>query len=390
MLGPSHGSVLPLGDGRNTKTWFSAVHPLPTWGLGIAIGPFETTRESIPLAGDRTLEVNRCFLPADREAFLRSTAELPAILRHLESTFGPYPFGGEPLNLVQTLAGSSSHATWVGIGSGLLLEAPQEHSQPEDDSRALEQVTRALAHELGHQWWGIGLSASSWCDAWLHESFASYGELTYLGASRGAGSMEIAFQNLVPDISPKHRLWVCHRAQRTAGMAAQPVLWFKGPWVLRTLAWELGGTAQLNRCLAAFQEQYRHSVASTEDLKAVLQRETGRSWDRFFEEWFRGRGYPRVRGVVQVEGDRMLVSIRNDETGGRRFHVPVEVCWNSRGREMAQSVMLEPGHNQLVIAADQPQDVRVRGLDEVLGLHHVRVVTPAPQIALPGGSGDRK
>ena len=41
------------------------------------------------------------------------------------------------------------------------------------------------AHEVAHQWWGIGVDFASYHDQWLSEGFANFSGLWYLQTVRG-------------------------------------------------------------------------------------------------------------------------------------------------------------------------------------------------------------
>lgn len=367
-------------DGSTTFD-FQLDHAVPTWALGFAFGPYQLKTQVWPAAGGPlTLEFYR--LEEHREAFDRVMGELPAILTSLEATFGPYPFPNERLAVVETLSASSANATWTGLGSELFLEAEPARSSAQDETQTSSVTTRlgasrVLSHELSHAWWGIGLSVASWQDAWLHESFASYGELVYLGASQGAARQEEAFQTFASGISPKSRLQMCPLASRSAATASSPVLWFKGPWVLRAMRQEIGGEAPWSQALGTFQAEHRFQTVRTSDWMATLEAQTGHSWQRFFDEWFVGKGYPRVRGIARVVPGGIELRINNHQGEDRNFHVPIDLTWTEAGVAKRQRILLEPGMQVLQVKADKPQDVRVEGLDQILGLNFVRVLPDA-------------
>jgi len=295
------------------------------------------------------------------------------MLAELERVFGPYPFPETRLAIVETLSLSSANATWTGLSSNLMCPK-LEDSQSEDAERILQHASRVLSHELGHSWWGQGLSVRSWEDIWLHESFSSYGELMVLRALHGEERQHFAYQSMVANVSPKARLRMSGRAGRSAHTASHRVLWFKGPWVLRTLQYEVGDDPTWFRSLANFQAQHRFQTVTTQDFIDTLETTTERPWTRFFQEWFEGQAFPRIRGAVQVQADGLLLRVDNFEDEIRSFHVPIELTWTEGSEARRQRILLEPGKNEIRIKARAPEKVAVEGLENVLGLHHVRVV----------------
>ena len=130
------------------------------------------------------------------------------------------------------------------------------------------------------------------------------------------------------------------------------------------------------RTLRAFNLEHRYGNASTADFLAVLERESGGSWERFVEEWIYGRGFPKLEGEVSVRADSIHVSIRNTGSDGTGFHVPLDLAWSERGERIEKRIELAPGENELSIECQAaPSDVEVVALHRVLGKHAVQVQT---------------
>ena len=46
-----------------------------------------------------------------------------------------------------------------------------------------------IAHELAHQWWGVGVQPATYHDRWLSEGFAEFAGLWYMGHNRGSAEL---------------------------------------------------------------------------------------------------------------------------------------------------------------------------------------------------------
>ncbi len=364
-------SKVRMRDG-STRFSYELPHAVPTWAMGIAIGPFQVEERAWRDGAKNPIQIEVYRLPGTEKIWDRALDELPAILTHLETIFGPYPFPDQRLALVETQSFSPVNATWTGLSSKLIAAAAKGK---DPDGSQYQNLIRVLSHELGHSWWGHGLSVASWRDSWLHESFASYGELLYLGVSQGLPAQERAFGQLAASTSPKHRLAMCGRSGRNAATASAHVLWCKGPWVLRSLQFELDNDALWFDTLARFQSQYRFKTVRTEDLMECLEQSTEQSWERFFDEWFEGRGAPHLKGTVEVSWDKISLHIENLETPGLQFHVPIDLVWSEAGQAQRKRILLHPGSNHATIASHQPKNVQVEGLDQVLAQHYLRIIT---------------
>jgi aminopeptidase N len=67
----------------------------------------------------------------------------------------------------------------------------------------------------------------------------------------------------------------------------------------------------------------RYQKAGTEDFERVMEAESGRVLDRFFERWIYGSSIPRVRYQTTI-GERD-VRVRFEQTGNLVFDLPVTV-----------------------------------------------------------------
>src|ERR1041385_2772419 len=67
----------------------------------------------------------------------------------------------------------------------------------------------------------------------------------------------------------------------------------KGSWVLRMLRAELGEDLY-RRCIKTYLERHRFGNVTTEDLRAVIEELSGRSFDQFFDQWVYHAHHPEL------------------------------------------------------------------------------------------------
>src|SRR5216117_4230475 len=58
----------------------------------------------------------------------------------------------------------------------------------------------------------------------------------------------------------------------------------KGGWVLHMLRSQLGEDLY-RRCIKTYLERHQYGSVVTDDLRAVIEELSGRSYDRFFDQW---------------------------------------------------------------------------------------------------------
>lgn len=352
-------------------------YPIPTYGIGVAVGSFETVGGQLELPGHEEPVPLRYFvLPEDLPAARVQFADLEELLTVYSRAFGPWPFPDSKVGIVQGAWLTTDHSTLIGYGSSFPawrrrqgLKDPFEHRNRDYDS--------ILAHQLAHEWWGNSVGAVSWRDYWLHEGFATFAESLWLEHRYGRERADDFFAHLSERLRSDLSL-LRPQPVEDARRAFGPVLYLKGAWVLHLARHYLDDDERFFGALRRFQGTHRHDLASTEDLRRALERESeGQDlpfeWGRFFDEWVYGTGAPRLTGRVKAHGDRIEVEVDNDVAAGRSFLVPLDLAWIEDGDEVGKRLWLEPGTYREALPAARPERVRVEGLQRLLGRHRVVV-----------------
>jgi hypothetical protein len=159
------------------------------------------------------------------------------------------------------------------------------------------------AHEVAHQWWGNGVRAGSYRDAWLSEGLASFSALWYLQSERKRSDEYLKFldqykADIKDETDDAGPIWIGYRnATPTARRGYDVVIYEKGAWVfhmLRMLMLDLGKMSQerFTETLRDFYQSYRGKPATTDDFQSVVERHTGAPMNWFFDEWVKGTAIP--------------------------------------------------------------------------------------------------
>lgn len=145
-----------------------------------------------------------------------------------------------------------------------------------------------LAHELAHQWWGIGLACRDWSDFWLNEGIATFMADVFLGQQYGPArykhEIELAQQtyDALKRSGKDHAL--CYRERNFEKEVGGRLPYNKGAVVLDLLKQQLGDDVFWAGFKAYTREHWGKTVTS-EDLQSSMERAAGHSLAKFFDEW---------------------------------------------------------------------------------------------------------
>lgn len=199
----------------------------------------------------------------------------------------PYPWARYAQVCVNDfVAGGMENTTLTILTDSTLFSAACEGTQ---SSQGL------VAHELVHMWFGDLVTCKDWSHLWLNEGFATYYEALYDGHKNGRDAFLCNMREkaqTVLAVSDDTRP-IVHREFGDPGEQFSYLAYPKGAWVTHMLRSQLGEDL-FRRCVRSYLERHQYDSVVTEDLNAAIEDVSGRSFDRFFDQWIYHAHYPEL------------------------------------------------------------------------------------------------
>lgn len=316
------------GKERTTR-W---VTEAPTQVASFNIGEFQEFEITDPRIPPVTVHLNR-------EAHLRLRSLIPG-------QRAPHEVVGadlaNSLNFFSTMYGEPLFKQYFAT------EIPYSHGQAfpglihlswwtfqDTDPNGEHEVFRA--HEMAHQWWGIGVEPADYRDAWVSEGFATFSGLWY---------MQLSLRDNDKYFKPL-REW--RKQLRIAGDKTPPLglgyrildveperydlmVYRKGAWILHMLRNLMIDFRTMEEMafigmMQDFYRSHRGGRAATQDFQRVVERHLRMPMDWFFTQWVDGTDIPTYTfswtAEPAAEG-RYRVRMRVRQAGvGESFRMPV-------------------------------------------------------------------
>ena len=297
----SNGLLKAIVDkpGNKKQYQWSTRYPMAYYLLSFAVGnymdytiyakPAAMAPDSIPVQNyivDNATYFNTNKVNLDKT---------PAYIEKMSELYGLYPFKNEKYgHAMANIGGGMEHQTMTTLSSfgGTLI-----------------------AHELGHQWFGNNVTCATWNHIWINEGFASYSE--YLMIEK--------LPSLFPATSPATYMQNVHTdvlASTTGSVFVPDISLFdenrifssrfsynKGSAIIHTLRFEMQDDNKFFQTLKTFQQQFKDSVATADDFRAVAETVCGRSFADFFNQWYYGQGYPTFNVDCSKPGDSIFLKV---------------------------------------------------------------------------------
>jgi hypothetical protein len=219
---------------------------------------------------------------------------------------------------------------------------------PDDPANFSDLAGFFLAHEAAHQWWGQGVAPANYRERWLSEAWAQYSAALWIRERLGEGPFRSMMARMARWALRDDAAGAIHLGQRLGHLKQDPrafraVVYDKGAWVLHMLRGLVGDEAFFSGA-RAFLERFRYAKAGTEDLRAALEKASGRDLRPYFERWIYDSGLPVLRWSASTQataaGFRTTIEVQPQDLPGP---LPLQIGLSTAAGEEARTVLLEPG-----------------------------------------------
>jgi aminopeptidase N len=323
-----------VSGGLRTIHWRHR-YPIATYLVCLAVTDYVDIQETVQLSQGPMPLLSHCY-SEDTVVATEGFHLAAEPLVFFDTLLGPYPFRNERYGQVQFgWGGGMEHQTCSFVG-GWWYEL--------------------ITHELAHQWFGDLVTCGSWEDIWLNEGFATYMQglcFYYLQPWRWH---EFIGPKMEQVMSEPNGSVLCSDTTQVGRIFSGRLSYSKGAMILHQLRWLIGD--------AAFYQALRNYLADpvltyaftrTENLRQHFEATSGRDLSGYFNDWYRGEGYPKhhVRWSQAADGQfYCTVNQTRSHTSVSYFEMDVPLRLYGGGRDT--TLRLEVGADGQAFFHDIP------------------------------------
>lgn len=266
-------------NGTRTDTWKMDLPNAPYLFM-MAVGDFKIIKDNW-----RGKEVSYYLEPKYAHYARDIFGQVPEAIEFFSKVTGvPYPWNKYAEIVLQEFPGAMENTSATAFG----IPVQGTHRQLVDN-----YYECGIEHELFHQWFGDYVTAESWSNITLNESFADFGELIWLEHKYGKdaaddhlrggmedylGRNEAKKQDVVSFYYPKPK-------------KAFGITYKKGGRVLNMLRNYLGDDA-FYKGLHLYLTSYAFKNAEVPQLRMAFEEASGLDLNWFFNQWYYSAGHP--------------------------------------------------------------------------------------------------
>ncbi len=302
-------------DGTRTDTWKMDLPHAP-YLMFMGVGDYAIIRDTY-----KQIPVDYYVEKEYAEVGKRIFGDTPDMIAFFEKILGtPYPWpkyaqivGTDYVSGAMENTTATLHGTWS-----------QQNARELTDGNQWEAV---IAHELFHHWFGDLVTAESWSNLTVNESFADYSEYLWDEHKYGRDKADENHLNAMqaylnnPLEHTKHLARFYYRDKEDM---FDLVSYQKGGRILHMLRYQLGDSAFF-KGLQQYLKENRFKAAEAHQLRLALEEVSGKDLNPFFNQWYFNNGHPDVSIHYGKKDAKDFVAFEQKQKD-RLFTLPLKIA----------------------------------------------------------------
>ncbi|MBC6113086.1 M1 family metallopeptidase [Pedobacter fastidiosus] len=318
-------------NGTRTDTWKMDL-PHSPYLFMMAIGEFKITKDSYK-GKEVSYYLEPKYAPYAKQIF----GKTPDMIQFYSTVLGvDYPWNKYSQVVARDYVSGAMENTTATLHG--------EQVQKTDRELLDDNQEGTIAHELFHQWFGDYVTAESWSNITMNESFATFGEVIWHGHDAGK------------DAEDKSRYEKLQSYLGSTKKGESPILarfyyndkedlfdnisYAKGSIILYALKNQMGDAAffkGLNKYLTtnAFKN------GETHQLRLAMEDITGKDWSPYFNQWYYNGGHPILDVDYSYSNGKETIKIKQTQDASvQTFILPLKVDIYAGGRKISKDILI--------------------------------------------------
>jgi aminopeptidase N len=347
------------GDGTRTDVWKQDL-PHSPYLFMMAVGDFKIYKDKW-----RNKEVSYYLEPKYAPYAKEIFGMTPELIEFYSTTLGvDYPWAKYSQIVVRDYVSGAMENTSATL-HGVYVQGT--HRELLD--AYYDQGRSTIAHELFHQWFGDLVTAESWSNLTVNESFADFSEILWAEHKYGKDEADAhsyqAMLNYMANPANKTKNLVRFNYNDKEDVF-DAVTYQKGGRILNMLRNYLGYEA-FYKGLGIYLKTNAFKAGEPQQLRLALEEASGRDLNWFFNQWYYNHGHPSLKISYKWDDASKTQTVYLQQTqDGDAFKLPMAIDIYAGGKKTRHSVWMNDKADTLTFAsAAKPDLVNVDG-DKIL------------------------
>ncbi len=320
-------------DGTRTDYWRQD-KPHAVYLAMIAVGEFKKVIDP----NFKDFEVSYYVEPKYEKYALDIFGRTPEMIRYFEKILGvKYQWDKyAQIPVREYVSGAMENTTATVFGDYVQKDKSQLIDDNDDG---------VIAHELFHHWFGDLVTAESWANLPLNESFADYSEYLWANHKYGQDEGDLvalnALTSYLNEAEEKREPLIRYYHYDKEDMFDSHS-YAKGGRILHWLRKQVGDEAFFES-LKRYLQKNAYKNAEIHDLRMAFEEVTGEDLNWFFDQWFLQAGHPELAVYHQWKKGNLTLNIKQtqDSTLYPIYRLPLTIEVWANGIKSTHRILLD-------------------------------------------------
>jgi aminopeptidase N len=295
-------------DGTRTDYWKTEL-PFAPYLTMMAVGEFKIVKDSYTKKDGTKIEVNYYVEPEWEKYAKDIFGQTPEMIQYFSQLLGvEYPWAKFSQIVVRDYVSGAMENVGAVVFGDFVYKSKRELIDGNDRS--------TIAHELFHHWFGDLVTAESWSNLPLNESFANYSQ--YLWDEYKEGQDEAEYKAMLEaegyfqteEYQGSHNMiWYDYATQEQMFDGHS---YNKGGRILNMLRNVVGDSAFFTS-LHVYLTENKFGTGEIDQLRLAFEKVTGEDLNWFFNQWFLAKGHPILKVSKVVANGQVAVTIEQNQ-----------------------------------------------------------------------------
>lgn len=327
-------------DGTRTDTWKMELPHAPYLFM-MAVGDFKIYQDkynNIPV--DYYLEPK--YAPYAKDIF----GKTPAMMDFYGKTLGvPYPWVKYAQIVCRDYVSGAMENTTATLHG--------EHVQKTKRELLDDNEEGTIAHELFHQWFGDLVTAESWSNLTMNESFATFGEIIWHehdgGKEKGDKSRFEKLQSYLKSSKNGNSPALARYYYHDKEDMFDNISYAKGSLILYALKEQMGDVA-FYQSLKKYLTDNSFKTGEPQQLRLAMEDVTGKDWAPYFNQWYYKGGHPILKITSSTKNNTLVLNIAQvQDSTVQTFQLPLAIDIYTKEGKVRKTVQLNERNTHLTI-----------------------------------------
>jgi aminopeptidase N len=326
-------SQVKNANNTRTDTWKMDLPHAPYLFM-MAVGDFKIHKDKW-----RDKEVNYYLEPAYAPFAKEIFGTTPEMMEFFSKLLGvDYPWNKYSQVVVRDFVSGAMENTTATLHGDYVQRTPREMLD-----ETFGQAESTIAHELFHQWFGNYVTAESWSNLTVNESFANYSEYLWSDYKYGKDvADEHHYQDLTNYLSSEKDATkkLVRFEYEDKEEVFDLVSYQKGGRILHMMRNFLGDDVFF-KGLNLYLKQNAFKNGEAHQLRLAMEEVSGKDLNWFFNQWYFQAGHPNLAISYNWDGATKTQKVTIKQTqGGQVFTLPMAIDVYAGGQKKRHQVMV--------------------------------------------------